>query len=206
MVVAMLLFLLGLLATKAVALNACGNCGDLEVPYPLSIDDNCGEPKYRIYCNNGNLEFMSARGLYYKILRIDSSASKLVINPPDILKDTCYSTDLSQGGLLLDESSPFNISTHNTVMLFNCSDNILLSPLNCSLNSICRQFEEKVEQGSGCVDTLCCNFLKDSAMTSHRIRARVGGCTAYTSLVDFKPDDTLDSWNYGIELQWLPSN
>ncbi|KAF7805074.1 wall-associated receptor kinase-like 20 [Senna tora] len=193
-----------LLNTASTMISGCPNCGDLQVPYPLSTSDYCGDPRYRVYCNNGSLEFLSAKGIYYKILRIDPFASKLVIMPPQILKDTCYSSDLAESGFLLDENLPFNISTNNVVMLFNCSDNILLSPLNCSSNSICRDFEKKVEEGSGCAGTLCCSFLKDSAMTSHRIRLRLGGCTAYTSLVDYNPHDSVSSWTYGIELQWMP--
>ncbi|KAK9291759.1 hypothetical protein L1049_019709 [Liquidambar formosana] len=193
------------LLAQVSALVACPKCGRMEVPYPLSTSDGCGNSSYRVYCNSGILEFLSAGGFYYKILSINPKAYKFIISPPLILNNTCYSSDLTLGGLTLDENSPFNISTHNTVMLLNCSENILLSPLNCSSNSPCRQFEE-MEQGSGCKDTLCCSFLKDSAMTSHRIRVRVGGCTAYTSVVDLKPGASVDSWNFGIELQWLPSN
>lgn len=186
------------------AFDACPKCGTMNVPYPLSTNDNCGNPRYKVYCNNGVLEFLSAEGFYYKILSISPSSSKLIISPPPIQKSTCQSSDLSQGGLKLDENSPFNISSHNTVMLFNCSENILLSPLNCSSNSLCRQFEEKVVEGNGCRNTLCCSFLKDASMTSHRIRVRIGGCTAYTSVVDLRPGEPVDSWNYGIELQWVP--
>ncbi|KAE9593706.1 putative wall-associated receptor kinase, galacturonan-binding domain-containing protein [Lupinus albus] len=188
------------------ALNTCPDCGNSTVPFPLSTNQNCGDSRYKIYCNNGILEFLSATGTYYNILSIDQNANKLVINPSLIMKDTCYSSDLQEGGFLLHENLPFNISTHNTVMLLNCSQSILLSPLNCSSNSICRKFEEKVDEGSGCVSTLCCHYLKDSAMSSHRIRIRVGGCTAYTSLVDFKVNESIDSWNFGIELQWVPTN
>ncbi|KAK7397142.1 hypothetical protein VNO78_18309 [Psophocarpus tetragonolobus] len=207
----MLAFVLLLLASLglvivASTLNACSNCGDFVVPYPLSTNEDCGDKRYKVYCNDESLEFMSATGTYYKILKIDPSANKFVIRPPPILKNSCYSSDLFKGGLLLDVNLPFNISTQNTVMLFNCSDNILRSPLNCSSNSICRQFEEKVQEGYGCMDTLCCHYLKDSAMNSHKIRLRVGGCTAYTCLVGFKPDDPLQTWNYGIELQWFPPN
>ncbi|KAJ6876462.1 hypothetical protein NC651_029451 [Populus alba x Populus x berolinensis] len=184
-------------------LDACPKCGNMLVPYPLSTSDNCGNPRYRIYCNNGALEFLSAQGLYYRILSINPRAYKLVIRPPLIGKDTCYSSDLAVGGLRLDENLPFNISVRNTVMLFNCSDNILLSPLNCSSTSYCRQYEE-IEEGSACKGTLCCHFLKDASMTSHMIRVRVGGCTAYTSVVDIKPVDPVGKWNYGIELQWMP--
>lgn len=187
------------------ALEACPNCGSMQVPYPLSTNDDCGNPRYRVYCNNGNLEFLSAKNVFYEILSINPSANKFIICPPLIQKNTCYSSDLDVGGLQVNESSPFNISTRNTVLLLNCSENILLSPLNCSSVSPCRQYE-KVEGGSGCEGTLCCSFLKDSAMTSHRIRARVGGCTAYTSVVNFDPDQPVESWNYGIELQWVPSD
>ena len=187
------------------ALEACSNCGSMQVPYPLSTNDNCGNPRYRVYCNNGNLEFLSAQNVFYEILSINPSTYKFIVRPPLIQKNTCYSSDLDVGGLSIDENSPFNISTHNTVFLLNCSESLLLSPLNCSSTSPCRQFE-KVEGGSGCSGTLCCSFLKDSAMNSHRIRARIGGCTAYTCVVDFDLDRPVQAWNYGIELQWLPPN
>ncbi|KAA8536785.1 hypothetical protein F0562_029263 [Nyssa sinensis] len=188
------------------ALYDCPKCGSMDVPYPLSTGDHCGNPKYRVYCNNGSLEFLSAVGFYYKILSINPCAYKFIIRPPLIQENTCQSSDLSLGGLWLDENSPFNISTHNTVMLLNCSENILLSPLNCSSNSLCRQFEEKVLEGKGCRNTLCCTYLKDASMTSHRIRIRVGGCSAYTSVLDIKPGDPVETSNYGVELQWLPTN
>lgn len=200
------LVLLTFSVTQVPCLDACPKCGNMDVPYPLSTGDNCGDPRYRIYCNNDNLEFLSAEGFYYKILTINPSANKLVIASPMIQKDACYSSDFAVGGLKLDENLPFNISTHNTVMLFNCSFDILKSPLNCSSTSLCREFEQRDEQGSGCKGTLCCHFLKDSAMTSHRIRVRAGGCTAYASVVDIKPGDPVDAWNYGVELQWLPPN
>lgn len=190
-------------------LDACPKCGTLEVPYPFSTDDSCGDPRYRIYCNNGDdLEFMSAEGFKYKILSFDSSAYKFIIRPPDLIVEDdnsprCYSSDFYSQGLRLDEHLPFNISTRNTVMLLNCSDNLLRSPLNCSSNSFCRQFEEKID---ACRGTLCCHYLKDSHMTSYMIRVRLGGCTAYTSVVDIQPQDPVDNWNYGIELQWLPPN
>ncbi|KAL6146528.1 hypothetical protein ACLB2K_057206 [Fragaria x ananassa] len=149
--------------------GACQKCGSLEVPYPFSTDASCGDPRYKIYCNNAN--------------------------------ELQFSSYFSSQGLTLDEKLPFHISTCNTVMLFNCSDNLLRSPLNCSSSSFCRQFEDKIE---ACRGTLCCHFLKDSRMTSYMIRVRLGGCTAYTSVVDIQPHDPVDNWNYGIELQWLP--
>ncbi|KAL3728399.1 hypothetical protein ACJRO7_033048 [Eucalyptus globulus] len=199
----LVLFLLLVSVAQVSSLTPCPKCGSMEVPYPLSTDDSCGDPRYKVYCKNGGLEFLSAGGTYYEVLSIDPSADKLVISPPMIQNNTCYSSDLSVGGLSLDEKLPFNISTHNTVILLNCSDSLQLSPLNCSSNSFCRAYENNAVEARGCRNTLCCHYLKDSAMTSHRIRIRVEGCTAYTSVVNIKPDDPVGSWNYGIELQWV---
>ncbi|XP_043711773.1 wall-associated receptor kinase-like 20 [Telopea speciosissima] len=195
-----------LLVAHLSALDQCSKCGKMEVPYPLSTADNCGDSNYRVYCNNGTLEFLSQQKSYYKILSIDANASRLIIRPPEIEKKKCYSSDVMVGGLKINEASPFNISKRNTVMLFNCSKDILKSPLNCSSNSLCRQYEEKIKEGKSCRNTLCCTFLKDASMTSHFIRVRVGGCTAYTSVVELKASDPPTSWNYGIELQWIPLN
>ena len=43
------------------AYNTCPKCGSIDVPYPLSTDDNCGDPSYKIYCKNGILEFLSVK-------------------------------------------------------------------------------------------------------------------------------------------------
>ncbi|CAN4111021.1 unnamed protein product [Withania somnifera] len=146
----------------------------MDVPYPLSTS---GNPNYKVYCNNGgNLEFLSSVRFYYKILNINRSTSRLIISPSFIQKNSCQSSDLSLGGFKIDENSPFNISSRNTVMLFNCSENILLSPLNCSSTSPYTR------------------YLKDASMTSHRIRIRDGGCTAYISLVDFKNEEPVNAW------------
>lgn len=195
-----------ILVSQASAFNTCPKCGNLEVPFPLSTDENCGDPKYRVYCNNGILQFSSSREMYYNILSINPSSNKLIINPPRIQKTECFSSDFTTEGFRIDDNSPFNISTRNTVMLFNCSSSIILSPLNCSSSSFCRQFEDQMEEGNSCKGTLCCHYLKDSSMNSRRIRVRDGGCTAYASAVDVQPGLSLVQWNYGIEIQWLPPN
>lgn len=194
-----------IIVAQVSAFNTCPSCGSVEVPYPLSTDDNCGDPKYRVYCNNGILQFSSAQGIYYNIKNINPNTYKLIISPPMIQKNGCFSSDFNSQGFKVDDNSPFNISTHNTVMLFNCSSALLRSPLNCSSTSFCRQFEDQIEEGSACKGTLCCHYLKDSSMTARRIRVRDGGCTAYTSMVDLQLGVSIDQWNYGIELQWLPS-
>ncbi|XP_057960501.1 wall-associated receptor kinase-like 20 [Malania oleifera] len=198
---------LALVITES-AQKPCPECGGKEVPYPLSTAADCGDPRYNISCNRttGRLEFVSAYGLSYSILSTNPANYRFIIQPPPI-NDSCQTRDLGVGGLKIDEGSPFNISTRNTVMLFNCSETIKLSPLNCSDNSPCRVFEAEAVGGRACKNTLCCSYLKDSAMTSHYIRIRNGGCSAYTSFVDVKPgEQDITKWNSGIELQWQPPN
>ncbi|KAM0016342.1 putative wall-associated receptor kinase, galacturonan-binding domain-containing protein [Helianthus debilis subsp. tardiflorus] len=188
-------------AHPSLSTNGCPKCGTMRVPYPLSTSENCGNPKYKLHCNTTTgLEFISAEQVYYTITSIDSKARRLVLRPPLIDQGTCQSSDLRVGGFRLEDDSPFNISSRNTVLLLNCSENILLSPLDCSSSSICRRFEEKE---SVCAGLLCCSFLKDASMTNHRIRVRVEGCSAYTSLVNLTPGALIDSWKFGIELQWV---
>ena len=189
----------------AYCLNSCPSCGNLPVPYPLSTGPSCGDPDFRLYCDNKVLELKSAKGRYYKVISIDPPSYSLVISPPSISPGSCISSDLTDGGLQIDDMSPFNISNRNTVLLFNCSQSLLLSPLNCSYNSVCRKFELAADDGiSGCQETLCCSFLKDSPSMSRRIRIRVGACTAYTSVVAIDEKAEPGSWKVGIELQWLP--
>ncbi|KAK7841898.1 wall-associated receptor kinase-like 15, partial [Quercus suber] len=75
-----------------------------------------------------------------------TAESLFVDFPPPIQKGTCYSSDFSSEGLKLDENLPFNISTPNTVMLFNCTEPLYYWALNCSSTSFCRQFENN-DQG-----------------------------------------------------------
>ncbi|KAL8527911.1 hypothetical protein ACS0TY_005646 [Phlomoides rotata] len=187
------------------AQKQCPKCGSMEVPYPLSTSQDCGLPNYSLSCDEGMLNFVSVDNFTYKVESISPETDRLIIEPPNIEQNTCLSSDLPLNGLRIDDSSPFNISKSNTVMLFNCSDNLLLSPLNCSSISPCRRLLDETEAG-GCGRALCCSYLKDASMTSRQIRVRVGGCTAYTSIVDFKPDQSVEFWNFGIELQWLPPN
>jgi hypothetical protein len=184
----------------------CPDCGQMAVPYPLSTYYGCGLPNYRIFCNNNQLQFMSIDSIAYPIVSIDPSTYSLVIRPAPLSKgvDTCISSDFPVGGLHLDESLPFNISERNTVMLFNCSQLLLLSPLNCTSSSLCNQFARETKEAKACKNKLCCTYLQDSAMTSHRIRVRKEGCSAYTSVVNINPSLPAKNWNYGVEIQWIP--
>lgn len=128
--------ILSILPLLAICISPCPPCGNLSVPYPLSTSPSCGDPRYKLYCKNKVLEFRSVGRNSYKVLSIDPASARFVISPPSIDPNSCISSDLLDGGLQIDEKSPFNISNRNTLLLFNCSDLLLLSPFVGSLRGL----------------------------------------------------------------------
>ncbi|CAL9184837.1 unnamed protein product [Musa hybrid cultivar] len=100
----LLLPLLLCLSARAKA-KLCPPCGSTSVPFPLSTGAGCGDPSYKIRCDN------ATKSLFF-----------------DALNGSSYP---------LNSSLPFNVSSSNTIMLLNCTARLLLSPLNCSSNSLC---------------------------------------------------------------------
>lgn len=182
----------------------CPMCGNTSVPYPFSTQDGCGVSDYRIYCNAANdLEFKSVNGSSYKIISINPATMRLVIQPSPLINDSCQTQDMSNQGLQLNQSLPFNITSTNTIMLLNCDPIILTSPLNCSSASSCHTYVNESEAAMACRnDSICCTFTAGSSTTAHRIRVHPGGCRAYTSVLNFNPALPASRWSYGVEIQW----
>lgn len=168
---------------------SCPKCGNTSVPYPFSTNNGCGVPDYRIYCNAvKELEFKSVNGSSYKIVSINPATMRLVIQPPPLVNDSCQTEDMNNQGLQLNQSLPFNITSTNTIMLLNCDPVILKSPLNCSSTSSCHTYISEARTAIACRnDSICCTFTAGSSTTSHRIRVHLGGCRAYTSVLNFNP-------------------
>ncbi|KAL0338277.1 UNVERIFIED_CONTAM: Wall-associated receptor kinase-like 20 [Sesamum angustifolium] len=105
----------------------CGFCGKTPVPYPLSTSPNCGDQAYKIKCDpkTSTLYLDSKAGLSYMITSINSKAQRMVIRPPDVIPDTCFSQDFKSEGFSIDDALPFNITSSNTILLLNCTDNML---------------------------------------------------------------------------------
>lgn len=183
----------------------CPNCGSTPVPYPLSTGDGCGEPNYRVFCNSEKkqLELRTANGSFYPIVSIEPGSQRFVIKPSPLNPDACTTEDLGREGISLDENLPFNITSRNTVLLLNCSPRLLLSPLNCSSNSMCHQYVQEVEGAKACSSTnLCCTFVAGGSSSSYKIHVWNQGCRAYTSILDLNPALPATNWSEGMEIQW----
>jgi hypothetical protein len=184
---------------------SCPNCGNTSVPYPFSIQDGCGLPEYRIYCNAANeLEFKSVNGSSYKIVSINPATMRVVIQPSPLINDSCQTRDMNNHGLQLNESLPFNITSTNTILLLNCDPIVLASLMNCTSTSLCHTYINEAGAAMACRnDSICCAFTAGCSTTSHRLRVHPGGCRAYTSVVNFDPALPARQWSYGVEMQWV---
>ncbi|KAE8649308.1 hypothetical protein Csa_015042 [Cucumis sativus] len=126
--------------------------------------------------------------------------------PSNFIPNTCVTVDIAHGGIKLNSNLPFNVTSGNTILYFNCTDLLLRSPLNCSSTSLCHSYIK----GSGGEATacemapLCCTFRTGGSSNSYMIRVRESGCRAYTSFVNLDPSLGVGQWpEPGLELQWL---
>ncbi|KAI5074079.1 hypothetical protein GOP47_0010040 [Adiantum capillus-veneris] len=182
----------------------CPKCGNTTVPYPLSTSSSCGDQQYKVVCNmsEGKLSLNTQSG-NYPVVSISPTTQRLVIGSPTITTaNSCASSDLSSGGLVLDSSLPFNVTSTNTVLLLNCSTTLLYSPLNCTSKSLCTEFLAQDSEAKPCANKLCCTFTAGGSSTSHKIGVKDGDCTAYVSVLGINANLPVNEWNYGIELEW----
>jgi Protein kinase domain/Wall-associated receptor kinase galacturonan-binding len=194
--------------------KTCPKCGNMEIPYPLSTNPNCGDPNYALACNssNKNLYFPALNGTSYLVLNIQSPLQRLVVRPSPWLPGTCTTQDmLKSEGIWLNQSLPFNITKSNTIFLFNCSPRLLLSPLNCSASSLCHQYLAGLsrvdpEEQTACISGPgpCCTFLAGGLPSAYKIRLHASGCRAFRSVLHIDPDKSTSEWTEGLEIQWAP--
>ncbi|XP_020085705.1 wall-associated receptor kinase-like 20 [Ananas comosus] len=220
----MLLLLLLLCSFQLGEAKVCPPCGSTPVPFPLSTSVGCGDQSYKIRCVGGNsssgggggggsapstptLFFDALNGSSYPITSIRASAQRLVIAPaPFASPASCVSTDLNDSGLQLNPSLPFNVTSSNTIMLLNCSAQLLLSPLNCSSNSLCHVYANATgSAAAACRNSpICCTFVAGGSSTSYSVRVTSQFCSGYRSFVDLDPSQPVARWgaSSGVELQW----
>ncbi|PIN06372.1 Non-specific serine/threonine protein kinase [Handroanthus impetiginosus] len=80
------------------ASRICLPCLNTSIPYPLSIQPNCGDPSYSgFYCNNstGEISFQALSGNYPVIdIDLEKHSFNILVNSPSA--DICNGTELSQ--------------------------------------------------------------------------------------------------------------
>ncbi|GFP86358.1 wall-associated receptor kinase-like 20 [Phtheirospermum japonicum] len=190
-------------AGLALSLLPCPPCGTHPVPYPLSTGPTCGDPWYKIRCdNNATLLFDSSNNTY-PITSISPYDQRLVIALPPIDASTCVAADFPTNGLQLNRSAPFIITNTNTVLYLNCNDSILRSPLDCGPDSLCHVYINGTSGARACGAAACCSFRTGGSTTEYRLRLRPEGCRAYRSFVRLNPKLPADQWPQpSVELQW----
>lgn len=205
----MRLFLFLFLFAGAATGRQCPDCGSTAVPFPLSTASGCGDPSYRVRCDPAGsaLFFDSVNGSSYPITAISPATQRLVIRPAPFLSGgaSCVASDLPFQGIQLNSTLPFNVSSSNTIMFFNCTPRLLLSPLNCSSDSLCHVYANATADAAACRSLpICCTFVAGGSSTSYSIRASETGCSAYRSFVSLNAAAPVAQWatSAGVELQW----
>ncbi|XP_019191890.1 PREDICTED: wall-associated receptor kinase-like 20 [Ipomoea nil] len=195
-----------LLSCSGSALSArrCADCGSSPVPYPLSTGPDCGDPSYKVRCNNGGLVFDTLNNTY-PITSITPESQRLTIAPSSFVPGACVTDDISTGGVLLNSSLPFNITSSNTILYLNCTVDLLNSPLNCTASSLCHTYITSSLGGGACSNApICCTFRAGGSSTSDKMRVRSSGCSAYRSFVNLDDSLPVSRWPQpAMELQWV---
>ncbi|XP_039028011.1 wall-associated receptor kinase-like 20 [Hibiscus syriacus] len=194
--------------------RACPSCGSMEVPYPLSTHPGCGDPSYSIRCDSQSrkLYFDSLNGSSYVVTRIMASFYRMVVQPSPWLPGQCETRDMGVSeGIWLNQTLPFNITSSNTIFLFNCSPRLLMSPLNCTPTSLCHRYLEssghvEAKRALQCANGVdpCCTFVSGGMPSAYKIRLHSSGCKAFRSILHLDPQKDAYEWEEGLEIQWNP--
>lgn len=192
--------------------KTCPKCGNMEILYPLSTNPNCGDPDYALACDAStkNLYFPALNGSSYLVLDIQAPSRRLVVQPSPWLTGTCTTEDMPKSeGIWLNQSLPFNITSSNTIFLFNCSPRLLISPLNCSASSLCHEYltglaHSDPKEQAACISGPgpCCTFLAGGLPSAYKIRLHASGCRAFRSVLHIDPEKPPSEWMEGLEIQW----
>ncbi|KAF7851488.1 hypothetical protein BT93_L3832 [Corymbia citriodora subsp. variegata] len=184
----------------------CPNCGNITIPYPLSTGPSCGDQLYRVRCNFGTLFFDALNGSSYVITSIDPQSQRLVIRPSDWVDQACLSADYRSQGIFLDPSLPFNITSSNTVVLMNCSTDMLSVAIDCTSTSVCQAYlrDNPLAAASCSASPVCCSLKTGGSQNEHRIRVRQDRCSAYQSFINLDTSLPVSKWAAfsGLELEW----
>ncbi|GMY25009.1 wall-associated receptor kinase-like 20 [Fagus crenata] len=208
------IFMLLILTLQCSSQKTCPNCGSIEVPYPLSTNPDCGDPDYSLRCDphSNKVYFDALNGSSYLVLSIMAASQRMVVQPSAWLPDKCVTQDLLVSeGLRLNQSLPFNITSSNTIFLFNCSPRLLVSPLNCTPSSLCHNYldssgrvdPKRALQCASGIDP-CCTFVAGGMPSAYKIRLHNSGCRAFRSIIHLDPEKPAVQWEEGLEIQWTP--
>ncbi|KAH7844295.1 hypothetical protein Vadar_026576 [Vaccinium darrowii] len=136
----------------------------------------------------------------------------MVVQPSPWLPGTCVTQDMPVSeGLWLNQSLPFNITSSNTIFLFNCSPRLMISPLNCTSSSLCHRYLENSghvdkKRALQCASGLdpCCTFLAGGTPSAYKIRLHSSGCRGFRSILHLNQGTPPNEWEEGLEIQWTP--
>ncbi|XP_021829961.1 G-type lectin S-receptor-like serine/threonine-protein kinase At4g03230 [Prunus avium] len=102
----------------------CKPCGTTIIPYPLSTGPDCGDPMYsRFNCitTTGQVSFMGPKGTFFRVISINASAQRFVIQAKNV--DNCNPINRGKSQPL-NPPFPFNVTSWCNVHLGNFSSQV----------------------------------------------------------------------------------
>ncbi|KAE8717325.1 Wall-associated receptor kinase-like 20 [Hibiscus syriacus] len=129
---------------------------------------------------------------------------RIVLRPPNLLFDSCISSDIGTQGIQLDDDLPFNITSSNTILLLNCTNAMLnlQAPINCTPTSLCHNYIN--DNAAACTRSpLCCVLKISGSQTAYVLRIHDRGCLAYQIFVNIDTVNPPKKWPQpGLEIEW----
>lgn len=156
------------------------------------------------------LYFDALNGSSYLVVKITPSLQRLVVQTSPWLPGKFVTQDMPiSEGLRLNQTLPFNVTSSNTIFLFNCSPRLLVSPLNCTPSSLCHQYLESSghvdpKRALQCATGLdpCCTFIAGGMPSAYKIRLHDSGGRAFRSIIGLDREKPASQWEEGLDIQW----
>ncbi|KAI5061846.1 hypothetical protein GOP47_0022385 [Adiantum capillus-veneris] len=187
--------------------KACGPCGKLQLPYPLSTSESCGHPFYRVTCTGKKKLVVNAMSGNYTVESLDPLSRSLVIATAPFLGESCVTEDsIAAHNFSLFPTSPLSIAPGNTILLLNATDMLRFSPLSCLPGGPCRRALSSVPQRS-CRNLFCCSFVTDGRFFRYGfpVFGQESGYVSLLSLLDPPSTGSVDDarrTRFGMRLNW----
>lgn len=208
----MLMCFILMLAKRTESLNCTAfKCGELDIPYPFSIDEcpsRVDVGNFSLNCNNNTTLYLPLNTKRYKVLNFTDMT--IIIDP--LAETSCNETNFQMFNLTGIKS--FWVSPRNTLAVWSCGKNSSSSLTSCEQQC---PFRLPVRVNNTACDTpdACCYDLNasDASLLWKNGNRRIGNnsastsqCNTFTSWVVVSHNGTdngveIDA-RYGLELDW----